>query len=247
MKPVSEERPGPERGRGAPQARSRPIVAAIAAGMLAASIGLLLLCGRDGTKPPAATAPPPPPSEAAAPARPPPGGGGALRGRRDEPAAPAAEPRLPRAVARRRAEPGAAPVAGAAGEQVIENVPGQELPPGVDAGDAIAALQRMGATEGIAAFPPPGTSPPKAGVIVPDDYELPEGYARHYQSSDDGRPLAPILVYAPDYEFLDEDGEPIPIPEDRVVPPDRAPPDLPVRLLDPAQPGEREGLIGQAP
>jgi hypothetical protein len=84
-------------------------------------------------------------------------------------------------------------------------------------------------------------------VIVPDDYELPEGYARHYQSSDDGRPLEPILVYAPDYEFFDEEGDPIPIPEDRVVPPDQAPPDLPVRLLDPAQPGEREGLIGQAP
>ena len=105
----------------------------------------------------------------------------------------------------------------------------------------------MGETEGIAAFPPPGTSPPKTGVIVPDDYDLPEGYERYYQYSDDGKPLEPILVYSPDYEFFDEQGDPIPIPEGRAVPPERAPPDLPIEMLDPANPVDSGRLIDQNP
>ena len=105
-------------------------------------------------------------------------------------------------------------------EEVIENEPGREFPRGIDAADYIQKLRDMGETEGIAAFPPPGTNPAKAGVVVPEDYELPEGYERYYQYSDDGKPLEPILLFSPEYDFFDEDGNPVVIPEDRVVPGD---------------------------
>lgn len=130
-------------------------------------------------------------------------------------------------------------------EEVIDNVPGQELPRGIDAAEYIQKLRDMGETEGIAAFPPPGTDPPKAGVVVPDDYDVPEGYERYYQYTDDGKPLDPILLFSPEYDFFDDQGNPVPIPENRVVPPDQAPGDLPVEILDPESPREPRGLIGQ--
>ncbi|HYB99608.1 MAG TPA: hypothetical protein VEC57_10805 [Candidatus Limnocylindrales bacterium] len=104
--------------------------------------------------------------------------------------------------------------------------------PEIDAKDYIEALRAAGETEGIAAFPPPGTDPPKSGLIVPEDYELPEGYVRHYQTTDDGEQLAAILMFSPDYEFYDQNGNPLPVPDDRIVPPEMAPPDLPLRTLD---------------
>ena len=107
-----------------------------------------------------------------------------------------------------------------------------EARPEIDARDYIAALKESGETGGIAAFPPPGTRPPRAGVIVPDDYKLPEGFMRHYQSTDDGGQLAPILTLAPGYELVDQSGKPIPLAKDRIVPPELAPPDLPVRMLE---------------
>jgi hypothetical protein len=130
-------------------------------------------------------------------------------------------------------------------EEVIDNVPGKEFPRGIDAAEYIQKLRDMGETEGIAAFPPPGTDPPKAGVVVPDDYDVPEGYERYYQYTDDGKPLDPILLFSPEYDFFDDQGNPVPIPEDRVVPPDQAPGDLPVEILDPESPREPGGLIGQ--
>lgn len=102
----------------------------------------------------------------------------------------------------------------------------------LDAGPVIDALNRAGIHDGIAVFPPPGTNPPHSGVIVPDDWELPEGYVRHYQTTDDGQPLPPILMFHPDYTFTDEQGNPIAIPEDRVVPPELVPPGFPVRTLE---------------
>ena len=100
----------------------------------------------------------------------------------------------------------------------------------------IGALNAAGIHDGIAAFPPPGTDPPRSGVIVPDDWVLPEGYVRHYQTTDDGEPLPPILMFHPDYTFTDEQGNPIAIPPDRIVPPELVPPGLPVRMLElPAQ------------
>ncbi len=85
---------------------------------------------------------------------------------------------------------------------------------------------------GIALFPPPGTKPIKRGIVVPDDFELPPGYVRHYQTTDDGRQLPAILMFHPDYQPVDERGEPIPLPDDRVVPPEMAPDRLPVQILE---------------
>ncbi len=84
---------------------------------------------------------------------------------------------------------------------------------------------------GIALFPPPGTNPPKSGLIVPDNFELPPGYARHYQVTDDGKPLPPILIFHPDAELFDASGNRIPLPPDLVVPPELAPPGLPLEVL----------------
>jgi hypothetical protein len=91
---------------------------------------------------------------------------------------------------------------------------------------------------GIAVFPPPGTKPIKSGIIVPDDFPLPPGYVRHYQATDDGERLPAILMFHPDYQFVDEHGQPVAIPADRIVPPDMAPPGLPVKMLEvPKAPG----------
>lgn len=85
---------------------------------------------------------------------------------------------------------------------------------------------------GINVFPPLGTKPLQSGIIVPDDFELPPGYIRHYQMTDDGRQLAPILMYNPDHPPLDYRGEPIQVPPDRVVPPDMAPRGLAINILE---------------
>jgi hypothetical protein len=96
-----------------------------------------------------------------------------------------------------------------------------------------AAAAASGKREGLAAFPPPGTNPIKLGIVVPDDYQLPDGYMRHYQTTDDGRRLEPILMFSPDYEFVDAQGNPVQLPPDGVVPIEMAPPDLkPLRMLE---------------
>lgn len=86
--------------------------------------------------------------------------------------------------------------------------------------------------EGIAAFPAPGTKRIKPGLKVPEDFPLPPGYMRHYQATDKGLMLEPILVYHPDYELVDERGRVIPLPPDRVVPPESAPEGLPLETLE---------------
>jgi hypothetical protein len=113
----------------------------------------------------------------------------------------------------------------------ITPTPGPDGKPHLDAAPVIDALHAAGVHDGIAAFPPPGTDPPKPGIVVPDAFALPEGYVRHYQTTDDGEPLPPILMFHPDYDFTDADGRPIAIPPDRIVPPEMAPPDLPVEML----------------
>ncbi|MGY6587966.1 MAG: hypothetical protein ACXIUB_06700 [Wenzhouxiangella sp.] len=85
---------------------------------------------------------------------------------------------------------------------------------------------------GIHAFPPLGTRPKLAGIIVPEDFELPPGYIRHFQSSDDGQRLPPILMYDPLNPPLDDAGEPMDIPPDRIVPADRVPAGMPIEVLD---------------
>jgi hypothetical protein len=106
--------------------------------------------------------------------------------------------------------------------------PGDPEPTGAE---LIGALHDVGIRTGIGAFNPPGTSPPLEGLAVPEDYELPEGYVRHYQSTDEGVPIEPILMFAPDFTLYDANGRPIAMPENRVVPPELAPPGLPPRRV----------------
>lgn len=98
--------------------------------------------------------------------------------------------------------------------------------------ELIEALNDAGVHEGIAAFNPPGTSPVLRGIAVPPEFVLPPGYVRHHQVTDQGEDIEPILMFAPDVQFFDEDGRPIAIPEDRVVPPELVPPGLPIRPID---------------
>ena len=109
------------------------------------------------------------------------------------------------------------------------HVPGQPAP---TAKEVIDELHNAGIHTGIGAFPPPGTSPPLIGLAVPEDYVLPKGYVRHFQATDDGQRIEPILMYSPDFEFFDSAGRRIQIPPDRVVPPELAPPGLPLRPIE---------------
>jgi hypothetical protein len=154
----------------------------------------------------------------------------ALGGAGPEPAAPdvaapraataATQARVPRAhpVRRRASSPAAAPL---------------EAAPAPSAPELPAFSDEPGdGPSGIAVFPPPGTVPVKRGILVPEDFELPEGYVRHYQSTDDGQSLPAILMFHPDYEWLDANGDAIALPQDLVVPPELAPPGLPIVMLE---------------
>ena len=161
------------------------------------------------------------------------------------PPAPAASaPRTP--AAEQQAAPAAAPAPSAPEPKRVRPIRRSALPaeaapaspggapaaPDLNAKDVIPMLRAAGETGGIAAFPPPGTKPLKRGIVVPEDFELPEGYVRHFQTTDDGKQLEPILMFHPDYVLVDERGEPVPLPESRIVPPELAPPGLTVRMLD---------------
>lgn len=106
--------------------------------------------------------------------------------------------------------------------------PGDPEPTGAE---VIGALHDLGIRTGLGAFDPPGTSPPLEGLAVPPDYPLPDGYVRHHQVTDEGVAIEPILMFAPDFVLYDADGRPVTLPENRVVPPELAPPDLPVRRV----------------
>jgi hypothetical protein len=175
----------------------------LAAAVALVCVALLVLFGR----PPAA--PPPGPPEEAAPA--------AVAEPESEPAAPSDE--APAASAP------AAPATPAPRAQPAAPEPGPVAEAAPDEGSAPLL------PSGIGLFPPPGTDPIKVGIVVPDDFELPEGFLRHYQVTDDGQELEPILLFHPDYELLDDAGQPIPLPPDRVVPPELAPPGMPIRMV----------------
>jgi len=98
--------------------------------------------------------------------------------------------------------------------------------------DATFTLPKPGERTGIAVFPPPGTKPVKRGIIVPEGFELPPGYVRHHQTTDDGKQLPAVLMFHPDFEFVDERGTPVRLPEDRIVPPEMAPPGMPIQMLE---------------
>lgn len=146
------------------------------------------------------------------------------------------------AVARRRMTaqstgPGGDPTQDLADALAGSVRPGEEP----SAAEVITELNKAGIHTGIAAFPPPGTSPPMVGLAVPDDYALPEGYVRHFQATDDGQRIEPILMFSPDYQFFDASGKPIKIPENRVVPPGMAPDGLtarPIKIPPPLPPGK---------
>lgn len=107
--------------------------------------------------------------------------------------------------------------------------PGDPVP---TAGEVIERLHEAGIHSGLGAFNPPGTSPPLVGLAVPPDFALPPGYVRHHQTTDDGQDIEAILMFSPDFEFFDAAGNRIPIPENRVVPPELAPPGLPIRPIE---------------
>jgi len=120
-------------------------------------------------------------------------------------------------------------------------LPGQQEqqvdPAGIVAGSDSETSREEDLT-GIHVFPPLGTAPLLTGIIVPDDFELPSGYVRHYQMTDDGRQLEPILMYHPDHPPLDWRGEPVSVPPDRVVTPDAVPKGLPINILEVPEPME---------
>ncbi len=97
--------------------------------------------------------------------------------------------------------------------------------------EVIDRLHAAGVHTGLGAFSPPGTRPPLIGLAVPEDFPLPRGYVRHYQATDDGQRIEPILMFAPDFQAVGADGRPVPMPRDRVVPPELAPPGLPIRRI----------------
>jgi hypothetical protein len=97
--------------------------------------------------------------------------------------------------------------------------------------EVIDRLHQAGIHSGLGAFSPPGTRPPMIGLAVPEDFVLPDGYVRHYQATDDGQRIEAILMFAPDRQFFDAAKRPIPIPANHVVPPEYAPPGLPIRRI----------------
>lgn len=110
--------------------------------------------------------------------------------------------------------------------------PGDPVP---STANLIKAMNQAGLRTGIAAFNPPGTSPPLEGLAVPADFELPPGYVRHHQATDEGETIEPILMFSPDLVLRDAQGRPIPLPANRVVPPELAPPGLPLRWVRPGK------------
>jgi hypothetical protein len=152
------------------------------------------------------SAPPPLPAEGSGPA--------------NQPAPADAPPRAPLERAILKALP--PPVPDAQTEEDEEDVPGErpevtidQLPPGDGTG--------------LDAFPRPGTKPIQRGLIVPDGYDLPPGFVRHFQTTDTGEQLPPILKFHPDRV-------PPGAPGDRVVPAELAPADMPRRWLEPPPP-----------
>jgi hypothetical protein len=110
-------------------------------------------------------------------------------------------------------------------------------------GEVIKRLHEQGIHTGLGAFSPPGTRPPLVGLAVPENFELPKGYVRHHQATDDGQRIEAVLMFAPDFQLYDAANQPIAMPADRVVPPELAPPGLPIRRIvvpppiEPTSPG----------
>jgi hypothetical protein len=139
---------------------------------------------------------------------------------RDTPAA-TPPPARPRPVMRPAPQPAAQP---------SPTPPVNETPVSQEAPEEVPA-EAAGEKTGLALFRP-GTKPLKQGLIVPEDFEVPEGYVRHYQTTDDGQRVKAILMFHPDYKPTDSAGQPVALPENRVVPPEMAPPGMPIDILE---------------
>jgi hypothetical protein len=98
-------------------------------------------------------------------------------------------------------------------------------------GEVIDRLHRAGVHTGLGAFNPPGTRPPLLGLAVPEGFALPAGFVRHYQATDDGQRIEAVLMFAPDAQPRDATGRLVALPVDRLVPPELAPPGLPIRRI----------------
>lgn len=97
--------------------------------------------------------------------------------------------------------------------------------------EVISRLHAAGVRSGLGAFNPPGTRPPLIGIAVGADFELPPGYVRHHQFTDDGQRIEPILMFSPDHPRVTAMGQAAARPQDLVVPPALAPPGLPIRHI----------------
>lgn len=129
----------------------------------------------------------------------------------------------------------------AAPDDISNYIAPGEAPP---MAEVIERLNKAGVHTGLGAFSPPGTSPPMVGLAVPENFDLPEGYVRHYQATDDGQRIDPILMFSPDFEFLDAAGRPLALPANMVVPPNMAPPGMPIHLIKIPPPLAAQGSPG---
>ncbi len=192
---------------------------AVVLSVIAALLALRATAARRAEPPP----PPPPSGSAAPPVRAP---------------APVAPPPAPPATAAATAG-AAAPVARPSSPPPTARPVRPASPPAAEPPQREDAPFTIGPPDdhsGIRAFPPMGTKPVKRGIVVPDDFVLPQGYVRHFQSTDDGQRLPAILMFSPDFVWEDAQGRPVALPEDRVVPPELAPPGLPIEMLEPPAP-----------
>jgi hypothetical protein len=154
--------------------------------------------------------------------------GTATGGDDESPRPPEHEPPRASAPPRTSTRPEARPQ----GQPVAQQVPSTSPQPESQQEPAVTQdTEPSGPAEGIGLYRP-GTKPLKQGIIVPENFELPPGYMRHYQTTDDGQMQKPILTFHPDYKPVDSNGQPIELPANRVVPPEMAPPGMPIDILE---------------
>jgi hypothetical protein len=152
----------------------------------------------------------------------------------ESPPAPSPTPARPTPKATPAARPVAQP-SQVAPARPSESAPDEQEPPLKD-----DPTPPSGGAEGLGLYRP-GAKPIKQGIIVPENFELPPGYVRHYQATDNGERVKPILMFHPDYKPKDADGKPVELPESRVVPPEMAPPGMPIDILEMPE-GTPEGV-----
>jgi hypothetical protein len=144
---------------------------------------------------------------------------------------PASVPATPEAEPVRLAQSAPAPTPSRPAPKAVPRPQSVPAEPALQQEPVAEEAPPSGPAEGINLYRP-GTSPLKQGIIVPENFELPPGYVRHYQSTDNGESVKPILMFHPDYKPVDSKGTPVELPSNRVVPPELAPPGLPIEILE---------------